>query len=539
MRGLPEAPAAGQRAAVPYLLQRGLRQMAEQEMGMSGERRNMGAFQNSVRGKAPRTPKIPKILPPGVSALGEAQEQYLQGLLSAYLDGRLCVACLKPCSTFALIAGSNDFYMCTLGELGAQPHEALALTMLDRDQLIRRAPVCFPCARKSKVTVVSYAEIRAQSGDDPHAAVHVPVIAETAERYNAVMKIINAVREQEDRQRDRQRQKQEKYEMAALGATKEVRQCIERLEKRGYVAVLRQGSGNWAIYPPGSEGERVPSITTISSTPGNAGRAVRNAEAYVRKWERENLEKKEEEEMPPAGARREKYVTRTPVQWAAIIGRYDEATPEGRRALLAKEGIRHIQVRDWRAKLAEEGWVFGPARSEPDDQDDHEQMCESCVKDKALTHDNFPVIDGHFSRKCHDCTDRDKALANIAEAQAAIADDTVPLVTIDQVVKPVEVSPDGTIRDGHARVAAAQAAGIEVKPEIHDPDDEAQNVIRLMSRQRAIKARLGEIETEMIRRVKELEEEMKRVTKELNEEKTSLSDELNKVQTALFDVVTG
>lgn len=470
---------------------------------------------------------------PHLAGLGDAQQEFLSTTVNAYIDKLLCVACLKPCDTFVLITGSNDFCLGMLKDLGARASEALALATRDKDQLMRQIPVCPPCAGKSKVTTVSYAEVRLQAGGDPLAPVHVPVIAENAEYYNATMKILDARREAEDKQRE----KQEEYEMRIKGAQKDVADFFQNLEKGRVDGISALGyltdisNGHIKVYH-GEPGRAVASdgrfVTTISLTPRNAHRTVQNARGKIAQWEKANLQPADEPVITEDDEMPREYRTWTDAEKAAIVTRFDYADEPGQRALLDKHRIQVRDIARFREYLPRHGWNIPPEPVPPEDDLNRSQACETCGTDKALTRRNFTqekvLGKWRWAKKCSTC-----------EGAAVLG--------IEPVAETAPAAAAAAMLQGAVKRHAEVHAEEDILPVAEEPkaldNSEATRMIALMGRKRDINARLAVIDAEKAAKVKDLEEQMARLTRELDEEKKRLSTERDQVETELLELVSG
>lgn len=487
---------------------------------MREARRIAGRMHLGETGQARRKAlKAPEPLPGAGYLVDELSER----IIDTFQGRTLCLPCLRETDCFYLVAGSADFYMKQLARLGVPPEGAVMLAGLRGSSIggMRRAPCCPPCALLAGMEKMpmSSAEIslRAADGLGSEQPVPVAILAESEELARSIIAGLNA----QDRKRQHSRKKQEAYEMRLKGAHKDVADFFGKLEKgevegiqaRGYLTEV-SSSGHIKVYH-GEPGRAVASdgrfVTTVSQTPRNPGRTIRNAEGLIRKWERENLDTEPEaEEMP------RQYNQRTDAEKAAIVARYDYADEAKQRELLAKYSIRHRDITRFREQLAERGWNVAAEPVPLPDELDRTQMCATCGKDKALTRDNFTQekIQGKYtwSKKCNTCKDQ------VPEKKAVII---IP-----------EPEP-AALRDPGVKWAE------DDKPDAPLDNTEATRMITLMGRKRDISARLAVIGEEKARKVKALEEEMARLTRELDEERKRLTAERDQVENDLLELVSG
>lgn len=457
------------------------------------------------------------------------QHESYDPLVSAYVDGLVCWVCMKPTTQFFIVTGHPDFYLKILMELGVPPRTALALTVRDRDKVMRRAPVCMECSvNKGFDTPSDEAALRLIAGGDTEAPVPVKILADSPASMEKLMKFIA----KQHAEREKETQKEEQKMARLKGFQKDMQDIVEELKAKHYF--VKTSGGHALVY----EREGGAYITTISGTPTNAKQTRANVLAKVKRWERANLPAEAEPKEPavvavtePKNGGARQYRMRSLPEKAAIVSRYDDcATKEDQRKLLAKEETRHDQIRQWRQQLQEAGWhIPGEAVPLPDEPE-RSKMCTSCAKDKALTDENWTQFkkDGRYVRyeKCNTCLDDE--MPNIAAAVSQtnvagkpvdkpmppMASSVVPPVTFS--AQPVQVRKDGTVVSGHARAAAAEQAGIPLKTEETENDDplSQDKIARMVS----LYGRKLEIET----RQKELDREKEKLTAELNEISTKL-----------------
>lgn len=462
-----------------------------------------------LQGQELHLPPVLRLPVPAVPAMrvagGDADDLYEDLLLkpvARLIDkGLICLSCLKPTDRFFLIAGSGDFYAKTLTSFGVPPLEAIRLAANGRHLPLRRAPLCGPCAAlKGYDKPASWFESQLLAGGNGRVPVKI-----LAEDQGAVDKALAGVRRGE-REEIRKRER----EMRIKGAQKDMIDVIEGLTDRGYLA--ENNGGHIKITRDGAY------VTTVSSTPSNPSRTKQNVLAQVARWERANLARQEPAMEPEAEVR-----TRHLYEMAATVARYDDGTLAEQRALLAKEGITHDTIREWREELRRQGWHVADEPAKLPDTPQISKMCASCAQDLAVTGENWTQFkeEGRYrwSDRCNRCLNQGSP-----------------------VIPPVTAEEDGTIRDGHLRVTAAgtgeiavRAARGSLKGQIAGSADEDEpltegetaRVGRLISRKR-----------EISRRLKEIDAEKARLVRELDEEKARLSGELNLVQDELLEVVS-
>lgn len=413
-------------------------------------------------------------------------------IVDGFDRGILCVTCLKPTDNFFVVLGSDQFFQAVLRSLKVDGPPAIRRMIQERGNPVRKITACVLCSAAAGLgRPSSLQSSMLLSGGDTSKPVPVTFLAET----EAIMRDFQARIQREQKIRARREEK----DMRVAGAQKDMRELIAELtdkdrKPRPYFVRI-DGKNHAGIF---RDEEGGPRIATVSMSPHNPQRAVHYVMTKVKRWEEANIP--EETEMAPRTVRGP-YNMRDEIAKAAIIQRYDAASAEARKELLAREGIRHETIRRWRGELQQSGTFDVPLPEQPDES----RMCVQCGRDKALTRENFTQITDKrgqlaWSSKCIACTEgRDDCDA------------------------PKVVIPPVTSKDGHQRAAEAVPA-----PERVTIDDDDAKMVRLARRKREIGMRLGEIE-----------DEKARLVRELDEEKAHLLAEKDEVETALLDLVTG